>query len=221
MNAHKLGRYDAPMRSEIDHLVVACATLDQGSAWALEVLGVEPQPGGKHATMGTHNRLLRLGEHTYLELIAIDPEGIEPARPRWFALDRPEVQARAAERPFLLTWVAATDDICDAVTRVPVLGEVAAFTRGAFAWRFALSHDGQVNYDGVLPSVIQWNSAHPAAQLEDRGCRLLALDLVHPQAASVLPLFRALKLTGPVDLAPGPLALRARVLTPRGSVEIR
>lgn len=209
------------MRSEIDHLVVACATLEQGAAWAAERLGVEPQAGGKHATMGTHNRLLRLGEHAYLELIALDPEGIVPARPRWFALDQPAVQARAAERPFLLTWVAATDDIHEAVTRVPALGEVAAFTRNAYAWQFALPEDGRLNFDGVLPSLIQWNSDHPAAQLEDRGCRLLALELAHPQAPRVLPLFRALKLTGPVNLAAGELSLTARVLTPRGPVDLR
>jgi len=98
---------------------------------------------------------------------------------------------------------------------------VAAFTRNAYAWQFALPHDGRLNYDGVLPSVIQWNSAHPAAQLEDRGCRLLALDLVHPQAPAVLPLFRALKLTGPVNLSTGPLALIARLLTPRGPVDLQ
>jgi hypothetical protein len=209
------------MRSEIDHLVVACATLEQGAAWAADLLGVQPQDGGKHATMGTHNRLLRLGEHVYLELIAIDPEGVVPARPRWFGLDLPAVQARAAERPFLLTWVAATDDIHEAVTRVPALGEVAAFTRNSYAWQFALPQDGRLNFDGVLPSVIQWNSDHPAAQLEDRGCRLLALELVHPQAQRVLPLFRALKLTGPVNLATGELSLTARVLTPRGPVDLR
>ncbi len=209
------------MRTEIDHLVVACATLEQGATWAADLLGVEPQPGGQHATMGTHNRLLRLGGHVYLELIAIDPDGIEPARPRWFGLDRADIQARAAERPFLLTWVAATDDIHDAVTRVPVLGEVAAFTRNAYAWQFALPDDGHLNYDGVLPSVIQWNSPHPAAQLEDRGCRLLALDLAHPQAPAVLPLFRALKLTGPVNLATGAQSLTARLLTPRGPVDLQ
>lgn len=209
------------MRSEIDHLVVACASLEQGAAWVAERLGVEPQAGGKHAAMGTHNRLLRLGERAYLELIALDPEGIAPARPRWYALDQPEVRARAAQRPFLLTWVAATDNIHEAVTRVPALGEVVAFTRDAYAWQLALPENGRLNFDGVLPSPIQWNSDHPAAQLEDRGCRLLELELAHPQAQRVLPLFRALKLTGPVNLAPGELSLTARVLSPRGPADLR
>jgi hypothetical protein len=208
------------MRSEIDHLVVACADLDQGSAWAQRVLGVDPVPGGKHATMGTHNRLLRLGPRAYLELIAVDPDAPAPARPRWFDLDNADVQARAALSPFLLTWVAATTDIFDAVLRVPALGEVTPFTRNAYAWKFALPEDGRLNFGGVLPAVIEWNSDHPAAALPDSGCELLALDLAHPAAASIVPLFRALKVMGPVDLKAGPRALSARLRTPRGEIAL-
>jgi len=208
------------MRSEIDHLVIACADLDQGSAWARETLGAELQPGGKHATMGTHNRLLKLGPRIYLELIAIDPDAEAPAHPRWFDLDNAEVQARAAQVPFLLTWVAATTDIFGAVTKVPALGEVTPFTRNAYAWKFALPQDGRLNFGGVLPAVIQWDSEHPAEQLEDAGCTLLSLELSHPAATSVVPLFRALKLMGPIDLKPGPRSLRARLHAPLGEVVI-
>ena len=209
------------MRTEIDHLVVACADLDQGSAWCKRMLGVESQPGGKHVTMGTHNRLLRVGPRIFLELIAIDPDGEAPARARWFDLDREDIRARAAESPFLITWVARCDDIIEAVTRVPALGEAVPFTRNQFSWRFALREDGALNFGGVLPPVIQWNGdAHPADGLEDRGCALLSLELSHPVASSVLPLFRELRVTGPVELKSGPRALRARVRTPNGDVEI-
>jgi len=209
------------MRSEIDHLVVACANLDQGSAWAQETFGADPTPGGKHAAMGTHNRLLKLGPRVYLELLAIDPEAAAPARPRWFDLDNPAVQARAAQTPFLLTWVAATGDIYDAVARVPALGEVTPFTRNAYAWKFALPEDGRLHFGGVLPAVIAWDSDHPAAALPDCGCELLALELAHPAAASIVPLFRALRLMGPVDLKAGPRALGARLRTPRGEIALR
>lgn len=208
------------MRSEIDHLVVACADLDQGSAWAVDALGVAPVPGGKHATMGTHNRLLKLGARTYLELIAIDPEAPAPEHPRWFDLDNPEVRARTALAPFLLTWVAATSDIYDAVARVPALGEVRPFTRNAYAWKFALPEAGRLNFGGVLPAVIEWTGEHPAAALPDSGCELLGIDLAHPAAASIVPLFRALRLMGPVDLKAGPRALTARLRSPRGEIAL-
>ena len=45
-----------------DHLVVAARTLEEGAAWVEARLGVAPVPGGKHPTMGTHNRLLRIEE---------------------------------------------------------------------------------------------------------------------------------------------------------------
>jgi hypothetical protein len=209
------------LRSEPDHLVVACADLDQGSAWAMEVLGVEPQTGGKHATMGTHNRLLRLGPRVYLELIAIDPDGAAPTHPRWFWLDDPAVQERASRSPFLLTWVASTTDIIDAVTRVPNLGEPRPFVRGAFSWRLTLTEGGALQFGGVLPALIQWSGMHPCDALEDRGCELVELSLSHPAATSVLPMFRELRIAGPVQLKPGPRAMCALLRTPRGSVEVR
>lgn len=212
------------MRSSIDHLVVACADLAQGDDWLTGQLGVPLQAGGRHATMGTHNHLLKLGPRCYLELIAIDPEGEAPPRPRWFALDDPVVRARVERRPFLHTWVAATDDLPDAVRRVPLLGGIQSFTRNQFAWRFALADDGALQFDGLLPALLQWDAnadgavLHPADALEDRGCELLSLELAHPRADELLPLYRALRITGPVNLAAGPLALGARIRTPRGEV---
>lgn len=209
------------MRSQIDHLVVACADLEQGSAWARDTLGVTPQAGGRHLTMGTHNRLLKLGARTYLELIAIDPHGTPPAQPRWFALDDGAVRARAVQAPFLLTWAAATTDLVEAVTRVPSLGEPTAFMRNDYAWRLTLPSDGSLQFGGVLPTLIQWDSqAHPATALADAGCTLQALQLSYPLAAQVLPLFRALRIAGPVELKTGPKALRAQILTPGGMVEL-
>lgn len=209
------------MRCEIDHLVVACADLNQGSAWCEQTLGVAPQAGGTHVTMGTHNRLLKLGHRVYLELIAIDPEAEPPVRPRWFDLDHPNIRRQATESPFLLTWVARCDDIHMAVARVPALGEVTSFTRDQYAWRLALRDDGALQFSGVLPSVIQWDgTAHPTDALEERGCELLSLELSHPAASGVVPLFRELKVTGGVEVKAGTAGLRARVRAANGVVEI-
>lgn len=177
--------------------------------------------------MGTHNHLLKLGSRCYLELIAIDPDGAAPARPRWFALDDPALRARAAEAPFLHTWVAATDDLVDAVRRVPLLGGIQPFTRNQFAWCFTLTDDGALPFDGLLPALIQWaanaegEAPHPTDVLEDRGCELVSLELTHPQADALLPLYRALRITGPVNLAAGAHSIGARLRTPRGEVLLR
>ena len=71
----------------VDHLVVCARDLDEGSKYVAERLGVTPGPGGEHAAMGTHNRLLSLGPEAYLEVIAINPVAPAPDRVRWFGLD--------------------------------------------------------------------------------------------------------------------------------------
>ena len=48
------------MNTQLDHLIVAAATLAEGVAWCEDMLGVTPGPGGQHPLMGTHNRLLKI-----------------------------------------------------------------------------------------------------------------------------------------------------------------
>ena len=74
-------------RSIIDHLVIAVRSLEDGVAYITEQLGVLPVPGGEHPRMGTHNALVRLGDTTYLEVIAANPGAATPQRARWFGLD--------------------------------------------------------------------------------------------------------------------------------------
>jgi hypothetical protein len=205
----------------IDHLVLACADLAQGASFTRERLGVEVQPGGRHLLMGTHNALLKLGPRVYLELIAIDPDGAAQ-RPRWFALDTPAVRERAAAGPFLLTWVARTDDIAGAVALRPALGKVLALTRGEFGWRIAIPDDGSLCLDGVLPTLIQWDGdAHPAAALPEAGCELVRLDLSHPRADELAAALGDLGLRGPVQTEAGPVGISARIRAPLGYVELR
>ncbi|MCC7217309.1 MAG: VOC family protein, partial [Burkholderiales bacterium] len=132
-SAQREGRPVSPLAVEPDHLVVAAATLAQGCDWVEERLGFRPQPGGAHVAMGTHNALLSLGLRFYLEVIAVDPDGVKPLRPRWFDLDEPRMRAALAEGPQLVHWVARTADLAAAVARVPALGLATPMTRGDFA----------------------------------------------------------------------------------------
>ena len=204
----------------IDHLVLACADLAQGGAYVRERLGVEAQAGGRHVLMGTHNALLKLGLRTYLELIAIDPEGL-PQRPRWFGLDTPAVRERTAYGPFLLTWVASCSNVVAAAALDHGFGEVIAASRGAFSWRITVPADGSLVGEGIVPTLIQWEgAAHPGDGLAERGCALLELVLQHPQATAIRPLFDRLNLTGPVRLQAGAAAITARIGTLRGVVDL-
>jgi hypothetical protein len=161
----------------IDHLVVAARSLDEGSEWIERTLGVRPVAGGKHDTMGTHNRLLRLGPMEYLEVIAVDPQAPRPLRPRWFALDSAAMHARLATRPALIHWVVRTDDIERDARECPEELEILALSRGEYRWRIAVPPDGRLPCGGQRATLIQWDGpAHPARDLPDVGCRLVALD---------------------------------------------
>lgn len=166
-----------------DHLVVAASELDTGIAWLEDRLGVPLAPGGRHAAMGTHNRLLKLGPRLYLELIAVDPAAPAPARRRWFGLDDPALREKIAGRPRLIHWVARCDDIAAAAAACPEPpGEILDLARSDFRWRITVPADGHLPGDGLIPSLIQWHSpVHPADNLPERGCTLMKLEGFHPE----------------------------------------
>jgi hypothetical protein len=175
------------VESKLDHLAVAAADLNTGSEYIEDLLGVKTVPGGKHAMMGTHNRLLRLGEDQYLEVIAIDPGGATPARPRWFSLDDPLMQARIKQAPTLVTWVARTPDIDQAAGHPPYDGmEIKEAARGDLRWRMTFEGNGALLYEGALPLLIQWQSELTAPRmLPDSGCALRRFVIQSPQARRV------------------------------------
>jgi hypothetical protein len=203
----------------IDHLVVAARTLEEGASWVESRLGAAPAGGGKHALMGTHNRLLGLGPAAYLEVIAIDPQAADPGRIRWFGLDTPAMRTRLERGPALIHWVARTPDIEAAASRAPVdLGEIVAASRGAYRWRITVPRDGSLPAAGVFPTLIEWDGPHPSQHLPDSGCRLESLDLGHPRSAAIYESLRALGLGDgePVELADAEPAIVARIRTPGG-----
>ena len=187
------------MLAIIDHLVIAAPSLALGAKMLHEALGIWPQPGGEHERMGTHNLLLRLGEKTYLEIIAINSEAEKPNRPRWFRLD--EMNSESAPR--LATWVARCDDIraahqgCNGIH-----GEITSMRRGDLNWLITIADDGAMPFDGIVPTLIEWQSPqHPASRLEDRGCTLLSLAGFHPDAERANDLLSALGLGADVSVA--------------------
>jgi len=159
---------------QLDHLVVAARSLEEGAAWVEARLGVAPVAGGKHATMGTHNRLLKLDTQRYLEVIAIDPQAPPPGRPRWFELDTPAMKERLAKAPALIHWVERTDDLEAALAGNRDDIEITAFSRGMYRWRMGVTRDGSLPGGGETATLIQWEGGlHPWAALPETGVSLL------------------------------------------------
>ncbi len=207
----------------LDHLVVAARSLEEGAAWVQARLGVPMGPGGKHAVMGTHNRLLSLGRGRFLEVIAVDPEAPPPSRPRWFSLDAPETLERLEQGPALIHWVVRADDIERAIEAIaPDPPQILSLARGAYRWRIGVPASGSLARDGIVPTVIQWQGAHPSEALGESGCRLERLLLRHREAAHTLGALRdaGLAATDPVEASPQGAGLAARLRTPRGIVDL-
>jgi len=206
-----------------DHLVVAAQTLEAGEDHLERLFGVRPRRGGKHVAMGTHNSLLQLGERRFIELIAIDPDGVAPSRPRWFGLDTAAMREVLAAGPRLIHWVARCDDL-DAVRRVLRIdpGRVHDMSRGSYNWRITIPDDGHLPGAGVVPTLIQWSDArHPAENLPDSGLRLIALSAAHPEPAVIRAVLGALALADPPKVTFGtPARLAAMLKTPRGTITL-
>ncbi|MEM6637503.1 MAG: VOC family protein [Pseudomonadota bacterium] len=165
----------------IDHLVIACEDLASGRGALEEMFGVPLEEGGKHDVMGTHNMLLSMGHGEYLELIAIDPGGPSPDHARWYALDE------FSGPPRFTHWACRADSLETALHLMPPgMGVPNELQRGDLAWRMAVPEDGRLPLDDLAPAVLQWwGDEHPAARLPDRGIRLQALTIHHPQSARV------------------------------------
>ena len=172
------------MSTRTDHLVIVAHTLEQAADWCEASLGVQPGPGGQHALMGTHNRLLSITSeahpHAYLELIAIDPSAPAPTRARWFGMDDPALQAAAREAPRLVHVVASTPNVemlrwglvnLGLDPGVPVAAERQT-PQGKLAWRIQLLGDGLVDTHFELPTLIEWQGRHPSDSMPASALQL-------------------------------------------------
>lgn len=210
---------------ELDHLVVAAASLEQGAAWCEASFGIAPAPGGKHSRMGTHNRLLRIDApafpRAYLEIIAIDPEAPAPGRTRWYDLDDARMQATIARAPRLVHWVARCADFdatCAAwrergLERGEAIEASRATPDGVLRWRITVRDDGQRLLDGALPTLIDWGANHPVDTMPASGVQLVSLRV------GALPAWLVPTLPSGCA-ARGAGGLAATLATPRGPITL-
>ncbi len=225
------------MHAEVDHLVIAAASLAEGVAWCEATLGVVPAPGGAHPLMGTHNRLLNVASEAfpraYAEIIAIEP-GQAPSRPntrRWFDLDDAELQAGLAQHgPRLIHFVARVPDARAAIQalareehaqidRGHLLEASRDTAAGRLEWQITVRDDGQRLFYGALPTLIQWGPVHPVDAMPASGLALRSLHATHPRAPALSAALSAIGLRA-LQVEAGPPNLVAALDTPRGPVTL-
>lgn len=177
----------------IDHLVMAANSLNEGTDYIFRTLGVWPQVGGEHEAMGTHNRVVRLSEGCYLEVIAINERARKPEHPRWFEFDTYAMREQLQQKPRLITWAIRTDRIEELSQRSAYpLGNVKPMNRGDLYWRLTLTEDGHLPETGLVPFLIQWDKTpHPASLMQESGCGLVKLYGYHAQPEAITHILKS------------------------------
>ena len=231
------------MLTQIDHLVVAATSLEQGVQWCEALFGITPALGGEHALFGTHNRLFKIAtpkfSMAYFEIIAINPAAVRSKKTttlhphRWFDLDNPELQKSISKEPRLIHFVASTPDIkaarmalrMEGIDRGPAIHAERQTSKGLLHWQISVRADGQRLFDGALPTLIQWGKPdateplrlHPRNTLPRSGVTLQSIDITHPSAEKLQAAYASIGLNG-ISISEGPANIKATLKTPKGIV---
>ena len=78
--------------------------------------------------------------------------------------------------------------------------------------------DGVLPFDGAHPALIEWHAGrHPSVVLPDVGCRLVSLEVIHPEATAVRAALSGRLADPRVTIVAGAEpAFRAEIQTPAG-----
>ncbi len=144
---------------DLDHILYAVPDLSKGIEDFEKLTGVRPTHGGRHPILGTHNALVSLGEDSYLELIAPDPNTKASSKDIIFGIGK-------INAPKIVTWAVRSNNIRE-------LGKTFQIEKiqnggrtkedGTFLkWKTAEITEFD-DHTGIIPFVIQWiSTAHPA-----------------------------------------------------------
>ena len=220
----------APPALALDHLVVAARTLEAGVAWCEATFGIAPEAGGRHALMGTHNRVFSVASEAfpkaYLEIIAIDPEAPAPAGARWFDLDAAALQRTLDAGPQLVHWVARCEAIDAACAVMASAGADCGAPRaaeratpgGLLQWKISVQREGRRALCGAAPALIEWVGAHPTEALPASGVTLESVQVGDWPEDALAMLPPAVGLATDPDAEPAPIV--AVLLGPRGRITL-
>ena len=231
------------MKTQIDHLVVMAASLDDGVQWCEDTMGITPGPGGEHEKYGTHNRLFKIASPqfplAYFEIIAINPLAVIPKRAqvtRWFDMDNLTLQKAVAQGPRLVHFVSSTEDVKAArhvlrtqgIERGQVVHASRQSSKGTLNWQITVREDGERLFNGCLPTLIQWGKPdateplrlHPRNSLPRSGVTLQSLTVSHPSGAKLQAAFDAIGLAH-IAIETGPANLVASLQTPKWLVQLQ
>lgn len=156
-----------------DHIILGCRDLDEGVEYMEKLSGYRAEFGGVHPGRGTRNALLKLGDRSYLEILAPDPE-----QPQlyWHA------EIATLKEPLLVGWAEEVKNIDNYAAWLrahgtpctgPIGGSRTRPNGDDFRWKTVMLGDDKA---GILPFRIEWasDSPHPASDAPG-GCLFLKI----------------------------------------------
>ena len=165
---------------KLDHIVLGSLTLEEGTEFLENILQAKLSDIGYHKDMGTHNRVIRISERVYLEVIAIDPKSSNLSNKKWFNLDNSKLQFKLKQSPQIIGYVIENNNMNISKYYDPFFES----SRDIYEWQFAMPTfnnnilDREIIEAGMIPSLISWKSDKPVYQMKKNQFELISLEIM-------------------------------------------
>ena len=164
---------------KLDHIVFGSRTLEEGTEFVENILQAKLSDIGYHKDMGTHNRVIRISEKVYLEVVAIDPKRKNLNNRKWFNLDNSNLQSKLKKSPQIIGYVIENNNINLNKYYDPFFEA----SRDSYKWQFAMPTfknnilDSEIIEAGIIPSLISWKSEKPIYQMKKNQFELISFEI--------------------------------------------
>ena len=164
---------------KLDHIVFGGSTLEEATQIVENIFQAKLSDIGYHKDMGTHNRVIRISERVYLEVIAIDPEISNLNNRKWFNLDNSKLQSKLKKSPQIIGYVVENYDMNITKYYDPFFDS----SRDIYKWQFAMPTFkdnilvSEIIEAGIIPSLISWKSDKPVYQMKKNQFELISLEI--------------------------------------------
>lgn len=201
---------------QLDHLMWACPDLVAGIAQIQELTGVTAEYAGSHEGLGTCNALLSLGQDSYLEIIAPDPQQSlqDNFGGRLAQLDHGGLLAYAMTVKDLTAW---RHELSAAGFKPGAVRRAQRTTAEGQALEWALLF---VRFPGA-PFYIDWLECQHPATTSPGGAELTRLNVAVPNPEFYRTLLGTENLSPLLNLREAStFSLQAELTTPNGGVTL-
>ena len=164
---------------KLDHIVFGASTLEEGAEFVESILQEKLSDIGYHRDMGTHNRVIKISDEVYLEVVAINPEMEKIKKKRWFNLDNPDLQKKLQKSPQIIGYVVEKNNKTPQEYYDPFFNA----SRANYKWKFAMPNyknndlDIEIIEKGIIPSLISWKGEKPIYKMKKNQFDLISFEI--------------------------------------------